>query len=123
MRHEAIRRTHPSVVTLNGDTPETTIALDAEGNAVAIDEALVSSELAAIQEEQAAGALQRQIDAECQKEGIANEIMLEGLLAGMFALGLLNGKSMQQLGEENAAFKKGLALRALFAQWRAQAQS
>lgn len=27
--------------------------------------------------------LQQRIDAECQKEGIATEIMLEGLLAGM----------------------------------------
>lgn len=65
--------------------------------------------------------LQQLIDAECQKHGIANEVTLEGLLGGTLALAMLNGKTIEQLAAENAAFKLGMTLRATFAQWRAQA--
>lgn len=65
--------------------------------------------------------LQERIDAECQKNGIANEVTLEGLLGGMLALAMLNGKTIEQLAAENAAFKLGMTLRATFAQWRAEA--
>lgn len=70
---------------------------------------------------QAQPSLQQRIDAECQKNNIANEITLEGLLGGMLALAILNGKTIEQFAEENAAFKLGMTLRATFAEWRAQA--
>ena len=48
MRHEAIYATHTNVVSID----DTAGAFDAEGNAVAIDEALVEAEVARLQEEQ-----------------------------------------------------------------------
>jgi len=45
MRDEAIYATHPNVVAINAGTE----AFDAEGNLVAIDEQLVSEEIARIQ--------------------------------------------------------------------------
>jgi hypothetical protein len=45
MRDTAIRNTHPSVVTINGDTE----AWDANGNVVALDESLIQAEVIRLQ--------------------------------------------------------------------------
>ena len=50
MRHEAIYATHPNVVSIDDSAG----AFDSDGNAVAIDEALVEAEVARLQEEQPA---------------------------------------------------------------------
>ena len=47
MRDLAIRNTHPSVVTINGDTDAT----DANGNVVTLDEALITAEVLRLQAE------------------------------------------------------------------------
>ena len=46
-RHLAIRNTHPSVVTINGDTD----ASDQEGNVVVLDETLIQAEILRLQTE------------------------------------------------------------------------
>ena len=46
-RHLAIRNTHPSVVTINGDTDAT----DNNGNVVVLDEALITAEIQRLQTE------------------------------------------------------------------------
>lgn len=63
--------------------------------------------------------LQQRIDAECQKYGIANEITLEGLMAGLLAGALVTGMTEAQLEQANPAFNMGKQLRALFVTWRA----
>ena len=50
MRHEAIYATHPNVVSIDDSAG----ALDADGNAVAIDEALVEAEVERLIDEQPA---------------------------------------------------------------------
>ena len=45
MRDLAIRNTHPSVVTINGDTD----AWDKDGNVVTLDESLITAEIAKLQ--------------------------------------------------------------------------
>ncbi len=45
MRDTAIRNTHPSVVTINGDTDAT----DADGNVVTLDESLIQAEVIRLQ--------------------------------------------------------------------------
>ena len=45
MRDTAIRNTHPSVVTINGDTD----AFDNDGNVVALDETLIQAEILRLQ--------------------------------------------------------------------------
>ena len=47
MRDTAIRNTHPSVVTINGDTE----AWDDDGNSVTLDEALITAEVTRLQTE------------------------------------------------------------------------
>ena len=47
MRDLAIRNTHSTVVTINGDTDAT----DAQGNVVALDEALITAEISRLQAE------------------------------------------------------------------------
>ena len=47
MRDLAIRNTHSTVVTINGDTDAT----DAQGNVVALDEALITAEVTRLQAE------------------------------------------------------------------------
>ena len=47
MRSQAIRTTHPTVVTINGDVDAT----DANGNAVTLDEALITAEVTRLQAE------------------------------------------------------------------------
>jgi hypothetical protein len=47
MRSQAIRNTHPTVVTINGDVDAT----DANGNAVTLDEALITAEVTRLQAE------------------------------------------------------------------------
>ncbi len=47
MRSQAIRTTHPTVVTINGDVDAT----DANGNAVTLDEALITTEIQQLQSE------------------------------------------------------------------------
>ena len=47
MRDLAIRNTHPSVVTINGDTD----AYDNDGNVVVLDEALITAEVTRLQTE------------------------------------------------------------------------
>jgi len=47
MRSQAIRTTHPTVVTINGDVNAT----DANGNAVTLDEALITAEVTRLQAE------------------------------------------------------------------------
>ena len=54
-RHFAIRNTHPTVVTIYGDTE----ALDENGIAVALDESLISTEMARLQAEYDGNAYQR----------------------------------------------------------------
>lgn len=44
-RHLAIRNTHPSVVTINGDTDAT----DNNGNVVVLDETLITAEITRLQ--------------------------------------------------------------------------
>ena len=46
-RHLAIRNTHPSVVTINGDTD----AFDNDGNVVVLDETLITAEVTRLQAE------------------------------------------------------------------------
>ena len=46
-RHLAIRNTHPSVVTINGDTDAT----DQDGNVVVLDETLIQAEVTRLQAE------------------------------------------------------------------------
>jgi hypothetical protein len=46
MKSEAIRNTHPTVVTINGDVE----AWDADGNVVALDESLIQAEIIRLQE-------------------------------------------------------------------------
>ena len=47
MRDSAIRNTHSTVVTISGDTDAT----DAQGNVVALDEALITAEISRLQAE------------------------------------------------------------------------
>ena len=47
MRSQAIRNTYPTVVTINGDVDAT----DANGNAVTLDEALITAEVTRLQAE------------------------------------------------------------------------
>jgi len=47
MRDTAIRNTHPSVVTINGETG----AFDQDGNSVTIDQSLVDAEVTRLQSE------------------------------------------------------------------------
>jgi len=47
MRDTAIRNTHPSVVTINGDTE----AWDGQGNVVELDESLIQAEITRLQAE------------------------------------------------------------------------
>ena len=47
MRDLTIRNTHSTVVTINGDTDAT----DAQGNVVALDEALITAEISRLQAE------------------------------------------------------------------------
>ena len=47
MRHEAIRNTHPSVVTINGETE----AWDDQGKVVELDERLIQAEITRLQAE------------------------------------------------------------------------
>ena len=47
MRSQAIRNTHPTVVTINSDVDAT----DANGNAVTLDEALITAEVTRLQAE------------------------------------------------------------------------
>jgi len=47
MRDQAIRNTHPSVVTINGDVD----AYDQEGNSVTLDEPLITAEITRLQAE------------------------------------------------------------------------
>ena len=47
MRDLAIRNTHSTVVTINGDTDAT----DAQGNSVVLDEALITAEISRLQAE------------------------------------------------------------------------
>jgi hypothetical protein len=47
MRSQAIRNTHPTVVTINGGVD----ASDANGNAVTLDEALITTEIQQLQSE------------------------------------------------------------------------
>ncbi len=47
MRDSAIRNTHPTVVSINGDTD----AYDNNGNAVALDESLITAEVTRLQAE------------------------------------------------------------------------
>ncbi len=51
MSHQAIYNTHPEVVSIRGDD-----AFDAEGNSVALDQALVDAEVARLQAEKVANA-------------------------------------------------------------------
>jgi hypothetical protein len=46
-RHQAILNTHPSVVTINGDTD----ALDDNGNVVVLDETLITAEITRLEAE------------------------------------------------------------------------
>jgi hypothetical protein len=54
MNHNAIRNTHPTVVTIIGDNP-----FDANGNPVVLDEALIDTETARLQAEQDSTQYQR----------------------------------------------------------------
>ena len=57
MNHNAIRNTHPNVVTIiNGDS------FDADGNPVAIDQSLVDAEAARLQAEHEAEVAQKATD-------------------------------------------------------------
>ena len=60
MRSQAIRNTHPTVVTINGDVDAT----DANGNAVTLDEALITAEVTRLQAEYDAQAYARNRKAE-----------------------------------------------------------
>jgi len=60
-KHEAIRKAYPNAVTVDGDTPEATTALDADGNEIAIDWALVGVEEAGIEITQLLARLSNQI--------------------------------------------------------------
>jgi hypothetical protein len=64
-RHFAIRNTHPTVVTISGDTE----ALDENGIAVALDESLISTEMDRLQAEYDALAYARKREAEYPKIG------------------------------------------------------
>ena len=55
MRDSAIRNTHSTVVTISGDTDAT----DAQGNVVALDEALITAEISRLQAEYDATQYQR----------------------------------------------------------------
>ena len=55
MRDLAIRNTHPSVVTINGDTDAT----DNNGDVVVLDEALITAELTRLQTEYDSNQYQR----------------------------------------------------------------
>lgn len=55
MRHHAIRNTHPTVVTINGETD----ARDAQGNIVILHESLIATEIARLQAAHAATQYQR----------------------------------------------------------------
>lgn len=55
MRDIAIRNTHPSIVTINGDTQ----AWDAQGNEVVLDETLIQAEIERLQAEYGANQYQR----------------------------------------------------------------
>ena len=46
-RHTAIRNTHPTVVSISGDTDAT----DEQGNVVVLDEALITAEISRLQAE------------------------------------------------------------------------
>jgi len=59
-RHFAIRNTHPTVVTIYGDTE----ALDENGIAVVLDESLISTEMARLQAEHDSQAYARNRKAE-----------------------------------------------------------
>jgi hypothetical protein len=88
MNHNAIRNTHPTVVTIIGDN-----SFDASGNPVVIDQSLVDTETARLQAEQDAQAYARNRQAEYPSldelvvamwEGVVEERMasvtkLEGL--------------------------------------------
>ena len=57
MNHNAIRNTHPNVITIiNGD------CFDADGNPVAIDQSLVDAEVARLQAEHEAEVAQKAAD-------------------------------------------------------------
>ena len=57
MNHNAIRNTHPNVITIiNGD------CFDADGNPVAIDQSLVDAEVARLQAEHEAEVAQKATD-------------------------------------------------------------
>ena len=55
MRDQAIRHTHPSVVTINAEAD----AWDAQGNPVALDEAAIAAELSRLRAEYTAKQYQR----------------------------------------------------------------
>ena len=55
MRDTAIRNTHPSVVTINGETG----AFDQDGNSVTIDQSLVDAEVTRLQAEYDSNQYQR----------------------------------------------------------------
>mgnify|MGYP005665590601 CR=1 FL=1 len=57
MNHQAIRNTHPTVVSVRGDD-----CFDANGNPVAIDQSLVDAETSRLQTEQANAVAQKAAD-------------------------------------------------------------
>lgn len=65
--HEAIRLTYPSAISITGDDLPSIIALDVDGNQIAIDDALVEPNIIVVQEQNAV--------ADCKKQ--ASKLLYE----------------------------------------------
>lgn len=66
--------------------------------------------------------LQQEIDAKCRQYEIANELTLEGLMAGILGCALAQGITEPQLEAANLGYRAGKQLRIEIAAMRAAAQ-